>query len=202
MSNKALIVVDVQYDFMAGGALEVPNAEKILPVINGILGNYDTVILTRDFHPSNHKSFASQHSGKNVFDTVNLNGIQQVLWPDHCIQGSRGADIHEDLELGKCKNVYIFKKGTDPGVDSYSGFYDNDKSTSTGLSEFLKLKGVREVDIVGLAGDYCVHWTALDAVKEGLDTNVILNGVQYLTQDSTEIYQKLYELKKAGITVY
>ena len=182
---KALIIVDVQHDFLPGGSLAVKDGEQVIPVINRLIERFDLIIFTRDFHPADHKSFASQHEGKEVFETIDLGGQQQVLWPDHCVQGTRGSDIHEDL-MGnpalKDKQVYIFKKGMDSEVDSYSGFYDNGKygeaGVSTGLTEFLKEKGVDEVFLTGLALDFCVLWTALDAKDEGFKTNVILSATR------------------------
>lgn len=194
--KRALIAVDVQNDFMPGGNLPVTDGDEIVPVVNGLIEEHDLVIFTQDFHPADHKSFASQHPGKNAFDVVDLNGIDQVLWPDHCVQGSEGVRFHKDLSTAKAKSVYIFKKGTNSEVDSYSGFYDNNHEDSTGLAEFLKENGVEAVEIVGLAGDYCVKFTALDAVKEGFNTTVIGNGVRFIDEDITKHVE---EMREAGV---
>lgn len=182
---KALIIVDVQYDFLPGGSLAVTDGDQIIPVINKLIDRFDLIVFTRDFHPAGHKSFASSHEGKNPFDMTELQGLPQVLWPDHCVQGTRGSEIHEDL-LGnpalKNKQVYIFKKGLNPEIDSYSGFYDNGgfgtNPESTGLGEFLQEKGVDEIIVTGLAYDYCVSWTAFDAFKFGLKTKIILDATK------------------------
>jgi nicotinamidase/pyrazinamidase len=195
--KKALIVVDVQYDFLEGGNLEVKDSNKIIPIINDLTqkGEFDIIIFTKDWHPSDHKSFASQYENKNVFDIVNLNGIQQVLWPDHCVQNTRGSDIHDDIIIGM-PNSYIFKKGMNSDVDSYSAFFDNDHKNSTGLSEFLKEKNVTETIICGLAGDFCVKYTAIDSINEGFDTTLVLDATQFITND---IKPHIEEMKINGI---
>ena len=192
--KKALIVVDIQNDFCKGGSLEVPSANEIIPLVNKLTKNemFDLVVLTKDWHPSNHKSFASQHEGKNVFELINLNGIDQVLWPDHCVQDTFGSEIHKDIDLD-IPNLYIFKKGMDSEVDSYSGFYDNDKKTSTGLSDFLTEKGIKETYIVGLATDYCVKYTAIDSVIEGFETFVIWDACRGISEDLSPVMNELFD---------
>jgi len=189
---KALIVVDPQNDFMPGGSLAVKVGNQIVPVINKLTksGLFDLVIFTKDWHPSNHKSFASQHEGKNLFDVIDLNGIDQVLWPDHCVQDTEGSMFHKDIDMN-IPNLYIFKKGMNTEVDSYSGFLDNDHKSSTGLTEFLKEKGVYETYIMGIAGDYCVKYTAIDSSSEGFDTYVIMDGVRSITDDITPVLDEL-----------
>lgn len=196
--KRALVVVDPQNDFCPGGSLAVKDGDKIIPIINKLTKSdmYDLVIFTKDWHPSNHKSFASQH-GKDLFSVIDLNGISQVLWPDHCVQDTLGAEFHREIDLN-IPNLYIFKKGINTEVDSYSGFYENDHKTSTGLGEFLKEKEVTDVDIVGLAGDYCVCYTAVDSVKEGFNTTVIMDGVRSITDDITSVLE-IFE--KEGIKV-
>jgi nicotinamidase/pyrazinamidase len=191
---KALIVVDVQNDFCEGGALEVPNANEIIPVINKLTKSpyFDLVIFTKDWHPANHKSFASQHKNKKPMDMVQLNGIDQVLWPDHCVQDSVGSEFHEDLNLD-VENLYIFKKGMDVKVDSYSGFYDNDHQSSTGLSEFLKEKGITQTFVVGLAADFCVKYTAIDSAKEGFDTYLLWDGTRGISYDLSPVISELFD---------
>jgi nicotinamidase/pyrazinamidase len=196
---KALIVVDCQYDFMPGGSLEVKDGDKIIPLINSLLPLYPLVIFTKDWHPADHKSFASQHEGKNVFDLIDLNGQEQVLWPDHCVQGTPGADIHKDIDFSLVKtNFYIFKKGMDKEVDSYSAFYDNGGKNSTGLSEFLMSKGIDAVDIVGLTTDFCCKFTALDAKSEGFKTTMLLQGTRGIAED---LMPTIEELRSKDINV-
>jgi len=197
MKNSALLVVDPQYDFMPGGALEVPDGDKIIPVINKLISNFDTVIFTKDWHPRNHKSFASQHPGKNVFDKIELNGLEQILWPDHCIQHTKGSDLHKYIDFSLIKkDFYLFKKGIDPEIDSYSAFYDNGKKNSTGLTEFLKGKDITKVHIVGLAMDFCVKFTAIDSVKDGFETTLILDGTRPINPNTTEC---ISDLKREGV---
>lgn len=181
---KALLVIDVQYDFLEGGSLEVKDSNKIIPIINKLTKSkeFDLVIFTKDWHPSNHKSFASQHSGKNMFDLIELNGIPQVLWPNHCVQNTHGSEFHHNLDLN-IPNLYIFKKGMNPDVDSYSAFYENDHKTSTGLTDFLKEQGVTDIFITGLATDYCVKYTAIDGCKDGFKTTVIIDATQGIADD-------------------
>ena len=191
---NVLIIVDAQNDFLPGGALAVPNGDRILPVINELLKRFELIIFTKDWHPENHKSFASQWEGKNVLDVVDLNGLPQVLWPDHCVQETLGAEISEEIDFGLIKgNFYFFKKGMNAGVDSYSGFYENDKQYSTGLTSFLKEKSAEKVFVVGLALDYCVKFTAIDSANEGFKTYVIAEGTKAITEDTTGIINELYD---------
>ena len=176
--KRVLVIVDVQNDFCLGGALEVPNGNKIIPVINSLVksNKFDLITATQDWHPREHKSFASNHKNKKVYDIINLKGINQVLWPDHCVQRNKGSRFHNDLNLEK--KIKIFKKGSNPEIDSYSGFYDNDHKSSTGLTEYLNKHKITDVYITGLATDYCVKFTALDSVKEGFKTYVIKDAVR------------------------
>lgn len=192
--KKALIIVDIQQDFCLNGSLAVKDGDNIVPVINKLTksNKFDVVIFTKDWHPANHKSFASQHEGKKLFEVINLNGINQVLWPDHCIENTEGAEFHKDIDLN-INNLYIFKKGMNSEVDSYSGFFENDHKTSTGLSEFLKEREITDIDIAGLAFDFCVSYTALDSAKLGFKTTVIMEGVRAIAEDLTptlEIFKK------------
>jgi nicotinamidase/pyrazinamidase len=168
---KTLIIIDVQNDFMPGGPLAVPHGDLIVPVINKIQRYFDLIVATQDWHPKNHKSFASNHFDKKPFNRIIRNGIQQTLWPDHCLQGSDGAELHRDLESDRI--AAIFRKGMDPEVDSYSGFYDNNHKLSTGLTGYLKEKGVSEVHFCGLAADICVYYTILDSISEGFKSTLI-----------------------------
>ncbi|WBL25562.1 bifunctional nicotinamidase/pyrazinamidase [Zunongwangia sp. HGR-M22] len=167
---KALVLIDVQNDFMPGGALAVPGGDEIVPIINKLQEKFDLVIATQDWHPAGHASFASTHS-KKTFEVIDLNGIDQVMWPDHCIQGSDGAAFHKDLKLDKIEA--IFRKGTNPEIDSYSGFYDNAHLKSTGLSGYLKEKEVNELYFAGLACDFCVAFSVKDALAEGFKSFLI-----------------------------
>lgn len=167
----ALIIVDVQNDFLPGGALGVPEGDEIIPVINTIQRQFELIVATQDWHPAGHGSFASNHPGKKPFDTTTLAGLDQILWPDHCVQGQKGAEFASNLELLKAEA--IFRKGTDISIDSYSGFFDNGKKKATGLASYLKGMGVKRVFIGGLAADFCVGFTTLDAIGVGFDTFLI-----------------------------
>ena len=181
---KALIVVDIQNDFLQGGSLAVQGGNKIIPVINSIQEKFDLVVATQDWHPKGHKSFASQHSNKNVYDKIDLNGIEQVLWPDHCVQGTVGAEISSELNQNKIEA--IFRKGMNTTIDSYSGFYDNGKLKCTGLGDFLKGRGVKEIFVCGLAADYCVYFTAKDALELGFTSTIIENATKAIDVSNFE----------------
>lgn len=168
---KTLIIVDIQNDFLEGGSLAVPNGNDVIPVLNEIQKDFDLIVATQDWHPQNHKSFAAEHPGKNEFEIIDLNGLQQVLWPVHCVQGSFGAEFHKDLKMNSIEA--IFRKGMDPEIDSYSGFYDNGKRKNTGLFGYLKDRNVSEVFVAGLAADFCVYFTANDAIDLGFKTTII-----------------------------
>ena len=182
--QKALIVVDIQNDFCPGGALAVTDGDKIIPTINDLLTKFDLVIFTKDWHPANHLSFASAHEGKDPYDSYN----GDVLWPDHCVENTPGAELHPDLDLTKCqKDFYIFKKGTDINSNGYSAF------ENTELQEFLDERGVTEVYICGLATDYCVKNTAIDSALAGYDTYVLADACKSIDSDLTQTKQELFE---------
>ena len=168
---KTLLLIDVQNDFMPGGALPVPSGNEILPVINALLPKFDLVVATQDWHPTNHKSFASNHKGRKEFEAIDLNGVEQTLWPDHCIQNSSGAEFHPHLKDNPVEA--IFRKGMDPEIDSYSGFFDNARKKSTGLAGYLREKGTTELFLCGLAADICVYYTLLDALEAGFSATLI-----------------------------
>ncbi len=168
---KTLVIVDVQNDFVPGGALEVPFGDEIVGVINPIQDRFDLIVATQDWHPANHVSFASNHHGKQPFDKIDLYDEEQVLWPDHCVQGTPGAMLHPGLDT--IRFSAIFRKGMNPEVDSYSGFYDNRRMISTGLSGYLKEKGAGDIYFCGLAADICVLYTMLDALREGFPATLI-----------------------------
>ena len=197
--SKALLVVDVQNDFYSGGALAVPEADKINPKINSLLvkDEYKKVIGTQDWHPKNHKSFASTHD-KEPFSEYEAEGIGPILWPDHCVQQTKGAKFNNEIYT---KNFdLIIRKGYNPEIDSYSAFQEND-GTSLGLAFYLKGLNIAEVDIVGLALDVCVKYTAEDALKNGFETNIILEGSKGIEQDSNKFKEILNNMKEKGINI-
>jgi nicotinamidase/pyrazinamidase len=191
---RALIIVDVQNDFTTGGKLAVPDGEDVVPLINRLSANFELVVATQDWHPETHKSFASNHTGKKPFDKTVLAGLEQVLWPDHCVQGSAGAEFHPALDMKKVEG--IFRKGMDPEIDSYSGFYDNGHKKSTGLSGYLKERNVETVYVCGLAGDYCVFYTAKDALKEGFKTVLLEDASRAIRLEDFEKAKE--EINKLG----
>ena len=191
---KALLLIDIQNDFLPGGALAVPNGDAIIPVVNDLQNHFDLVVATQDWHPENHKSFASGHPGKKAFGTIEWQGLEQVLWPDHCVQGTKGAELSSAVNWNKTEA--IFRKGTNPDIDSYSGFYDNGHLKSTGLADYLKGRKVKEVYIAGLAADYCVYFTAKDALGEGFTTYIVEDATRAI---STEGFNKAkIDLEKKG----
>lgn len=173
---NALILVDIQNDFVPGGNLPVPGGDAIIPLVNSLQASFSLVVATQDWHPQNHKSFASNHPGKVPFERIDLHGLGQVLWPDHCVQGTPGAEFHPALNMRAVEA--IFRKGMDPEIDSYSGFYDNGARKSTGLAGYLRERRVHKVFVCGLAGDYCVAFTAKDALRENFDTYVIADATR------------------------
>ncbi len=170
----ALIVIDVQNDFCPGGALAVAEGDRIIPQINAMMGDFDAIILTQDWHPQGHSSFAGSHAGKAPFDMIDMPYGAQVLWPDHCVQGTDGAAFHAGLNTGAAD--MIIRKGYNPDIDSYSAFFENDHKTPTGLEGYLRTRGITTLTMVGLATDFCVHFSAVDAAKLGFDVTV-LEGV-------------------------
>ena len=186
---NALIVVDLQYDFVPGGSLAVPDGDQIIPIVNELLSKFDLVIFTKDWHHPAMYAFASQYPDKKPFDKyVNEQGEEDTLWPDHCVENTPGADIHKDVDFSKCaKDFYIFKKGNMVHYHPYSGFGE------TGLADFLRSKDVNEVVVVGLALDYCVRDTALDAVKEGFKTIVLEDATRAINPDITATIKKFQE---------
>jgi len=181
---KALLLIDIQNDFLPGGALAVPQGDEIIPIVNKLQPQFNLVVATQDWHPPDHKSFASNHEGKKVFEKIDLDGLEQVLWPDHCVQGTAGAELSKQLDTKKVEA--IFRKGTDPEIDSYSGFYDNGHRKSTGLADYLKGKKIKELYIAGLAGDYCVYYSAKDAIAEGFTTHIIEDATRPIHQENFE----------------
>ena len=174
MTGRALLVIDVQNDFCPGGALEVPKGDEIVPLANALMKRFSVVVLTQDWHPADHSSFASTHPDRQPFETVEMPYGPQILWPDHCVQGTEGADFHPDLDTRP--GQVVIRKGFRRDVDSYSAFFENDHATPTGLAGYLKERGVTEVFLCGLATDFCVGFSALDAVKCGFSASVIENA--------------------------
>lgn len=195
---NALLLIDIQKDFLPGGSLEVPKGDEIIPPVNEIQKFFDIVVATQDWHPKDHGSFASNHPGKKPGDKIELDGVEQILWPDHCVQGTEGAGFADDLKMENV--VKIIKKGTDPVIDSYSGFYDNKHKRATGLHDFLRKKNVNAVTIAGLAADVCVRYTTLDALELGYKVFLLKNATRAVEGD--EAHEKTIRelrIKGAGI---
>jgi nicotinamidase/pyrazinamidase len=195
--RDALLIIDVQNDFLPGGALAVSSGDQIIPIVNLLQSKFDFIVASQDFHPADHKSFAANNPGRKVGDIVDLNGLDQFLWPVHCVQGTTGADfskalIHENWNK-------IFQKGMNSEVDSYSGFFDNAKRGDTGLSKFLKENQIERVFICGLALDYCVNFTALDSLNEGFETFLVTDATRPVNVMPTDGENSLRELEAAGI---
>jgi nicotinamidase/pyrazinamidase len=197
--KAALIIVDVQNDFIPGGALAVGEGDQVVPVINALQNKFKHVIATQDFHPADHGSFAANHSGKKPGDFIDLGGLNQILWPVHCVQGSSGADFHP--KLNRSQWMAVFQKGKNPEVDSYSGFFDNARRGDTGLGDYLKSKGVNQVFVCGLALDYCVKFTALDAQSLGFETFLIEDATRAVNLKTEDGDLAIAEMKTAGIVV-
>ena len=183
MVSSAFIVIDVQHDFCPGGALAVADGDQVVGPINAMMADFDHVILTQDWHPHHHSSFASQHDGLLPFSTTTMAYGEQTLWPDHCVQGSQGAEFHPDLNLDRAE--LIIRKGYRPAIDSYSAFFENDKTTPTGLGGALKERGITHVTMAGLATDFCVAFSALDAARLGFDVTVNLSACRAIDLDGS-----------------
>ncbi|MDR3459220.1 MAG: bifunctional nicotinamidase/pyrazinamidase [Verrucomicrobiae bacterium] len=196
---KALILVDIQNDFLPGGALAVPDGDAIIPVVNRLQAVFPLVVATQDWHPANHGSFAANHPGKSVFTQIDLNGLPQTLWPVHCVQGTRGAELAPGLQRERIAK--IFPKGTDAAIDSYSGLFDNGQRKSTGLGEWLKGQGVTEVFVCGLATDYCVKFTALDAARLGFKTHFFEDASRGVNLQPDDVKKAIAEMRRAGIGI-
>lgn len=195
---KTLLLVDLQNDFLPGGALEVPHGDEVVPVANRLMPEYDLVVATQDWHPPGHRSFASQHPGRKVGDRVDEKGLD-ILWPDHCVQGTPGAEFARGLNLAEID--YVVPKGTDPNIDSYSGFYDNSHQKATGLETYLRDQRVDEIHIIGLATDYCVKFTALDAAEVGFKTIVLTEGIRGVDLHEGDCDRAIEQMRKAGAVI-
>lgn len=196
--GDALIVIDVQNDFCAGGALAVPDGDAVVAPVNTLAGTAPVVVLTQDWHPAGHSSFATQHPRKAPFDTLRMPYGQQVLWPDHCVQGSRGAAFHPALETGRAD--LIIRKGTRRAIDSYSAFFENDHATPTGLDGYLRDRGISRLTLAGLATDFCVAWSALDAARLGYAVTVAQGACRAIDLDGS-LARALAEMRAAGVTL-
>ena len=196
--HSALLVVDVQNCFVTGGSLPVKNGEDVVPVINKLAPAFDNIVLTQDWHTPGHASFASSHAGKKAFETTSMPYGTQVLWPDHCVQGSADAALHKDLQLPRAQ--LVIRKGFHKDVDSYSAFEEADHKTTTGLAAYLKARGIRTVYVVGLATDFCVVWTALDARKAGFRTVVVDDATRAIDLNGS-LEAAMKSMKKAGVSV-
>ena len=192
---KVLVIIDVQNDFLINGSLEVPDGNDVIEPINEIIKNYALVVATKDWHPLDHVSFASNHQGKKIGDVVKVNNLDQILWPVHCVQESKGSDFPTTLNI-KAINKIIYK-GSNSQIDSYSGFHDNGKIRSTGLSDYLKAKNVTSIDYVGLVTEYCVKFTVFDSIEEGFKSRVILNGIKGINLEESN--KALKEMESKGI---
>ena len=196
--THALIVIDVQNDFCPGGALAVPDGDAIIPGINALMAEADTVVLTQDWHPAGHSSFASSHAGKSPYDMTEMPYGPQVLWPDHCIQGSQGAAFHAELEAHRAQ--MIVRKGFRPEVDSYSAFFENDHTTPTGLDGYLRTRGVTALTLVGLATDFCVAYSAIDAARQGFHVTVAMEATRPIDLDRS-LAKATADMQTAGVTL-
>jgi nicotinamidase/pyrazinamidase len=196
---EALLLVDLQYDFMPGGALAVPRGDEVVPLANQLAPRFELVVASQDWHPPDHRSFASQHPGKHPGDVIELEGLAQRLWPDHCVQNTPGAELHRDLDRSQIERV--FQKGADPTIDSYSAFYDNAHRRATGLGDYLKSKGVAKIFLMGLATDYCVKFSTIDAIDLGFEVVVIEDGCRAIEAEPGDLEKATNEMLRKGATI-
>ena len=196
---RVLLVVDVQNDFCPGGSLPVHDGDQVVPVINHCSTFFKRVVATQDWHPRNHVSFAASHPGKKIHDVVKVHDLEQVLWPQHCVQGTHGADFHPALNTENFS--LVLRKGTKPNIDSYSAFRENDKKTITGLDGYLRRLSVRKVYLSGLATDYCVFYSALDAVSMGFETHVIIDACRGVDVPAGNVEQSMIIMKEHGVVI-
>ncbi len=201
-ADTALIVVDVQNDFCPAGALAVANGDRVVPPINALSNLFSNIILTQDWHPSEHVSFADNQPGKSPFETIPLSygnqTLRQTLWPAHCVQGTHGAEFHAELDCNRAQ--LVVRKGFRAEIDSYSAFYENDQSTATGLYGYLKDRGISKLVLAGLATDFCVAWSAIDAVRLGLDATVVLSACAAIDLEGS-LQAQLKAMQQAGVRV-
>jgi nicotinamidase/pyrazinamidase len=196
---SALIIVDLQNDFLPGGALPVPHGDEVIPFANELQRQFDLVVATKDWHPPDHGSFAANHPGKKPGDRVILDEIEQILWPVHCVQNTPGAEFAHSFDTGRI--AHVFHKGIERNIDSYSTFFDNAHRRHTGLADYLKTRSIKDIYLMGLALDYCVKYSALDARHLGLNAHVILDGCRGIELEAGDIDRALEEMKRAGAII-
>jgi nicotinamidase/pyrazinamidase len=197
--NVALILVDLQVDFMPMGMLPVAEGDQVVPIANALMPAYHTVVATQDWHPANHGSFAANHPWRKPGQVIDLHGLPQILWPIHCVQDTWGSEFVANLDTDRITKV--FQKGTDPEIDSYSGFYDNGHLKSTGMAEWLKEQGIEEVHVLGLAADFCVKFTVLDALTEGFKATLIREATRGVNLDAGDVERAVEEMREAGAEI-
>jgi len=193
---NALILVDLQNDFLPSGALAVPHGDEVIPLADELQRRFDLVVATKDWHPPDHGSFAANHPGKKPGDRIMLDGMEQILWPVHCVQNTHGVEFAPSFDTNRV--AHVFHKGTDPMIDSYSTFFDNAHRRHTGLAHYLEKRGIKDIYLLGLALDYCVKYSALDARYLGLKTHVILDGCRGIELEPGDIGRALEDMKRAG----
>jgi nicotinamidase/pyrazinamidase len=196
---RALLLIDIQNDFMPTGSLPVVDGDAVVPVANALMPAFPLVVATQDWHPAGHGSFAVNHPGTKPGDVIDLGGVAQVLWPPHCVQETRGAEFHRDLDVGGIDHVV--RKGTDPAVDSYSGFFDNARRHATGLDAFLKERRVDEIVVAGLATDYCVQFTCLDGASLGYSVTVVVDGCRAVDLQPGDGDRAFERMSSAGVAL-
>lgn len=199
MNTRALILVDIQNDFLPGGALAVPDGDAVVPIANQLMENFGIIVATQDWHPADHGSFAANHPGHELFESIDLHGLPQTLWPVHCVQGTPGAEFADSLNTERITKV--FRKGTDPQIDSYSGLHDNGHRKATGLGDWLREQGVRDVTVCGLATDYCVKFTALDALAEGFGVTLHVPACRGVNLNPGDVDHAITEMEQVGIKI-
>lgn len=195
---RALIVVDLQVDFCPGGALAVAGGDEIVGSVNALMGDYDAVVLTQDWHPADHSSFAAAHPGAQAYSTVEMPYGPQVLWPQHCVIGTAGAEFHPELDVDRAD--LVIRKGFRPGIDSYSAFQENDRTTPTGLAGYLRERGLTDLHFVGLAHDFCVAWSAIDAARLGFSATVVEDATRAIDLNGSRAAARA-AMREAGVTL-
>jgi nicotinamidase/pyrazinamidase len=194
---RALVLVDLQYDFLPGGALAVARGDETIAIAQRLMREHETVLATQDWHPRDHKSFAANNPGTAIGEVVTVNGVPQVMWPEHCVRGTRGAELHDELD----GITQVFQKGTNPEIDSYSGFFDNGHKKATGLEGWLREHGITDLTVVGLATDYCVKFTVLDARQLGFGVRVVTAGCRAVDLAPGDGERALAEMRAAGAVI-
>lgn len=196
---KALLLIDIQNDFMPGGTLAVPGGDEIIPIVNDLMPQFETIIATQDWHPADHGSFAANHPGHTVYEKIDLDGLSQTLWPIHCVQDTGGALFAPGLETRRITRV--FTKGMNPRIDSYSGFFDNGHRASTGLADWLRAHHITHLTVAGVATDYCVKFTVLDALAEGFTVDVLTAACRGVNLQSDDADRAMTEMQAAGASL-